>query len=204
MDTIEIPPSLDGQPTWAVATLFPEQGSWTDCDYLALNTNRLVELADCRLEVLPMPTELHQLIVAFLYESLRAWTKVSQTGVCLFSPMRVRVADGKFREPDVVFLLDRHDGRRQSKFWDGADLVMEVVSEDDPHRDLVSKRHEYATAGIREYWIVDPRDRSIIILTLDVTSMKYVESVRFTGIEVAASLLLSNFQIVADDAFVHD
>lgn len=58
-----------GDPTWEVALLFPSQGEWSVADYLALNTNHLVELSDGRLEVLAMPTEQHQLIAAFLYDA---------------------------------------------------------------------------------------------------------------------------------------
>ena len=47
----------------------------------------------------------------------------------------------------------------------GADLVMEVVSEDRT-RDLVEKRREYAQARIPEYWLVDRRDRRITVLRL--------------------------------------
>jgi hypothetical protein len=58
-----------GDPTWEVAYLFPSQGSWSVADYLALNTNHLVELSEGRLEVLAMPTEQHRLLVAVLGES---------------------------------------------------------------------------------------------------------------------------------------
>ncbi len=43
----------------------------------------------------------------------------------------------------------------------GADLVVEVVSKNDPKRDLETKLREYAAAGIPEYWIVDPMEHSI-------------------------------------------
>jgi Uma2 family endonuclease len=48
--------------------------------------------------------------------------------------------------------------RVTDEYWEGADLVMEVVSshDEDRRRDLVVKREEYARAGIAEYWIVDP------------------------------------------------
>ena len=45
-------------------------------------------------------------------------------------------------------------------------LVVEVIGEDDPERDLVTKRLEYAQAGIPEYWIVDPRTDTIDVLRL--------------------------------------
>ena len=73
---------------------------------------------------------------------------------------------GKFREPDLAALRDRSDPRNQDRFWLGADMVVEVVSPDDPNRDLVEKRADYAEAGIPEYWIVDPRFESVTVLTL--------------------------------------
>ncbi len=46
---------------------------------------------------------------------------------------------------------------------------MEVVSDDeeDRQRDLQTKRQEYAQAGVADYWIVDPKTETVIVLTLD-------------------------------------
>ena len=51
----------------------PPQGQWSENDYLSLQnrTNRLVELSDGRIEVLPMPKPLHQRIALYLYTLLR-------------------------------------------------------------------------------------------------------------------------------------
>jgi hypothetical protein len=51
-----IPAAAKGDPAWPVALLFPLQGDWTEEDYLALDTNRMVEFVDGCLEILPMPT----------------------------------------------------------------------------------------------------------------------------------------------------
>ena len=56
-----------GEPTWDIAMLFPLQGQWTEEEYLALDTNRLMELVDGCLDVLPMPTPYHQAIVRYLF-----------------------------------------------------------------------------------------------------------------------------------------
>src|SRR5687767_15399448 len=58
------------EPAWEIATIFPLQGAWSEADYLSLNTNHLVEFSHGRVEVLPMPTQSHQLIVLFLYRLL--------------------------------------------------------------------------------------------------------------------------------------
>lgn len=68
------PTCLSGQqPAWDVALLFPSQGEWTEREYLRLDTNRLVELIDGNLEVLPLPTIVHQAIVVFLLEVLKGF-----------------------------------------------------------------------------------------------------------------------------------
>lgn len=170
-------------------------------DYLALDTNHLVELSDGRLEVLPMPTERHQVIVACLYDALRAFVVARGLGRVLFAPLRVELWEGKFREPDVVFLLAEHADRRGERYWRGADLVMEVVSEDDPDRDWVEKRREYARAGISEYWIVDPRDSTITTLGLDERAGEYSRCTTWRPGEMARSVLLDGFQVPVSDVF---
>src|SRR5260370_36405685 len=63
-----------GEPAWEIARFFPSQGEWAEDGYFALDTgNRLVELSDGFLEVLPMPTMTHQWIVFFLMEQLKAF-----------------------------------------------------------------------------------------------------------------------------------
>jgi len=117
-------------------------------------------------------------------------------GTLLLAPLPVRLWPGKFREPDVVFMLAEHADRRHEAYWEGADLVMEVVSPDDPQRDLVTKRQEYAEAGIPEYWIVDPQAEMMTVLRLE--QGQHVEYGRFGRGTVATLALLDGFQIEVD------
>ena len=148
--------------------VLPPQGCWSDDEYLWLDDRcgRRVEFTDGRVEELAMPTDAHQAILQFLYRALFDWLR-PRGGVARVSGIRVRLREGKFREPDVAALRDRADPRRENRYWLGADLVVEVVSPDDPARDLAVKRADYAEAGIPEYWIVDPRDETITVLALD-------------------------------------
>ena len=145
-----------------LASLLPAQGDWSEADYLWLtqHTNRLVEYGDGRLEILPMPTDRHQTIVLYLYAIFLAWMQ-PRRGKVLVAPLRLRLAPARYREPDVLLLLAADDPRRQDACWEGADLVLEVVSPDDRRRDLVLKRAEYAAAAIPEYWIVDPERETV-------------------------------------------
>jgi Uma2 family endonuclease len=77
--------------------------------------------------------------------------------------------------------------------------VLEVVSPDKPARDLIDKRHDYAEAGIPEYWIVNPLNQTIVVLALRGTT--YVEHGSFTRGMVATSALLAGFSIAVDAVF---
>ena len=174
--------------------LLPRQGDWSDEGYLWLTDhgNRRVEFTDGCIEELSMPTDVHQSVLLFLHALFRAWLR-PRGGVVMVSGMRMRVREGKFREPDILLLRDRSDPRRQNRYWQGADLVVEIVGPDDPDpdRDLVEKRADYAEAGIAEYWIADPRDETLTVLVL--CGEAYVEHGRYGRGETAASVLLEGF-----------
>jgi Uma2 family endonuclease len=180
--------------------LRPLQGLWTEEQYLVLTnqTNHLIELTDGVIEVLPMPTRSHQLMLLLLYDLFRA--VIQRTGgIVLVAPMRLQVRPGKHREPDILLLRDAADARNQDAFWLGADLVVEIVSPDRPERDTVEKPHDYAEAGIPEYWIVNPLDTTITVLTLEGSS--YRPHGIFHRGERATSHLFQCFSVLVDEVF---
>ena len=189
-----------GQPTWDVALLFPAQGAWSEDEYLALNTNRLVEFDNGRLEVLSMPTLLHQLIVKLLFAKLEAFVASQATGAVLFAPLPVRLWPGKYREPDLTYLRpERMTNLRGQP--EGADLVVEVLSEgqENRERDLHVKPKEYARAGIPESRIVDPEAQQISVLSLE--GGAYREHGVFRMGQTAESVLLKGFQVCVSEIF---
>ena len=115
----------------------------------------------------------------------------------------MRLWRGKIREPDVLFMLKQHADRLGERFWRGADLVMEVVSDEgddeDRQHDLIVKRGEYARAGIAEYWIVDPQEEKITVLRL--AGKRYVVHGEFVKGTVATSHLLPGFEVDITTAF---
>ncbi len=180
--------------------ILPRQGCWSDEAYLWLTDHgrRRIEFTDGRIEELPVPTFTHQAVLLFLYHLFH--DHLRPRGVAMVSGLRMRIREGKFREPDLLVLRERSDSRNQDRYWLGADLVAEVVSPDDPDRDLVEKRADYAEAGIPEYWIVDPRDETITVLTLDEEA--YIEAGAYARGSHATSRLLDGF--TADVSAVFD
>jgi len=164
-----------------------------------METNHLVEFSHGYLEVLPMPTEAHQLIVLYLYRALLDFIERRRPGLVLVAPLPVRLWAGKYREPDVVLMLAEHTERRHKQYWEQPDLVIEVVSPDSRKHDLETKRREYAQAGIPEYWIVDPQEERIIVLALSGT--RYTVHGEFTSGTVARSALLPEFEVAVDEVW---
>jgi Uma2 family endonuclease len=201
--------SINGRrPTWELARFFPQQGDWTEDDYLELEgrcgDHIRVELSDGRLEVLPASTESHHLIMAYLWKRLDLFISVHAPGVVLVSGTRMRLRLGRttqFREPDVVYMSARHSARRKEELWEGADLVMEVVSGDrkDRLRDWKIKARDYAAAGIPEYWIVDPYQKVIRVLTL--RGKRYRRHGDVKPGDQATSVLLPGFSVSVDAVF---
>ena len=108
-----------------------------------------------------------------------------------FAPLRLRIRAGRFREPDLLLVLDAADPCRQNRYWLGADMIVEVVSSDRQERDLVDKRMDYATARIPEYWIVDPMAETVTVLVLD--GAAYREHGVFARATTATSVLIEGF-----------
>jgi Uma2 family endonuclease len=180
--------------SWEVLRFFPRQGNWFVEEYLIVNelTNHYIELHDGRIEVLEMPTKRHQDIVFWVASKFKDHCKRTDAGAAVMAPYPLRISETTYREPDVVVAIAEHRAWLQDKYATGADIVVEVLSQD-RNRDLVMKRDEYAAAGIQEYWVLDPRDVRVVVLVLrDGEYFVHSEAVK-TG--VVTSAVLSGFSI---------
>ena len=168
-------------------------------EYLALERYRRIEFDNGVMEALPAPTDKHQAVLAFLFLALRRFSE-TEGGIVRFASLRLRLWSGKYREPDILYLSARRRHLRGERFWEGADLVVEVVSpaSEDRERDLVTKRQEYARAEIPEYWIVDPADETITVLRLEDSAGAYAEHGVFGRGARAASAFFPGFSVSVD------
>jgi len=187
--------SADNATTLDLVTI---QGLWTAEQYLRITENSpwLLEFTDGNLEVLPKPTEKHQAILGFLYVALLTFLQ-PRGGKVFFAPLRLRLREGNFREPDLLLMVDSQDPRAQNAYWVGADLVVEIVRPDDPERATVVKRADYATARIPEYWIVNPAEQTVTVLWLD--GDQYAEHGVYRRGEAVRSVLLEDFSVAVSD-----
>lgn len=179
--------------------MLPVQGSWNEEDFLKFHTNRMAELVDGRLEILPMPTWLHQLIVDFLLDRIKVHLRETKCGgKVLMAPLPTRLFPRTIREPDLLYVKPEHLPKDVRGYPDKIDLAVEIVSSgtEARKRDYVDKRADYAKAGISEYWIVDPDDSLVTVLVLSGSEYKVAQECH-PG-DVARSVLLSGLAIPVD------
>jgi Uma2 family endonuclease len=200
MNTVRVFP----EPAWDVSRLFPAQGAWSEAEYLNLPGSRLAEFDQGHIEVLDMPSELHQELVLFLYEVLVSYIRKHKLGKVLVAPFPVNLWEGKMREPDILFMRREHANRRLANYWNGADLVMEVMSPNDQTRDKITKRQEYARAGIPEYWLVDPSEKTVTVFALSERSGGYATHGVFERGSLAESASLAGFAVDISALFTTD
>ena len=126
------------------------------------------ELVDGALEEEEMPTLLHELAVAWLIRTLGVWVR-RRRGYVAGSETKVAVGPRRGRKPDVVvFLHGTLPSVDEALVRTAPHLVIEVVSPRprDTRRDRIDKLSDYARAGIRYYWILDPQLRVLEIFEL--------------------------------------
>lgn len=192
-----VAPSLQPTREWP-----PEQGRWTYEDWLRLpNDGFRYEVLHGVLFMAPPPAIPHQDAVTILTARMRNHADSRSLGRVLTSPVGVRLPGQPVPvQPDVLFVAKERRDIIGTDYVEGApDLVVEVLSPSNWPYDRGEKFVAYRQAGVREYWIVDYRARTIEVLVLEKT--EYVLTGKVGPGDVARSTVLTGFEIAVNDVF---
>lgn len=142
-----------------------KQGEYTLDDYYYLPDDIRVELIDGVIYNMTAPSSPHQLIAGFIYSKLLTHV-LDKKGRCLpmISPVDVQLDcdDRTMVQPDVIIVCDR-DKIINRCVYGAPDFVIEVLSKSSVRRDSVIKLNKYQSAGVHEYWIIDPKRQKVIV-----------------------------------------
>lgn len=114
-----------------------------------------IELIDGEVIVSPSPSFWHQEVLGRLLFELRQWAKGRSDVTIGQSPLDVRFAPGRILQPDALIFLAALDPQMTGPITRVPEICVEVLSVDRVY-DRVTKRYIYGSAGVVEYWIVDP------------------------------------------------
>lgn len=147
------------------------EGPYTWDDFVRLDEDDRRELFDGELVAVEVPTYAHEAIVATLIGLLEAWARPRKGGRALASGYKVRISQKRGLMPDVQFYksgnLPRGQKQGQGLVEGHPDIAIEVCSPSSVRYDRVKKLSYYASAGVPEYWVVDPAARTFERLLLE-------------------------------------
>jgi Uma2 family endonuclease len=148
---------------------WPPQGQWTYEDYCRLpNDGWIYEVIEGELYISPARQTRHQRSGGRIFALFLNFAEEQDAGEPYISPIDV-ILPGLATpvQPDVIFVSkERSEIIKEDRIEGAPDIVVEVLS---PGNWLVDRREKfrvYAKAGVREYWIVDPKVRTIELFCL--------------------------------------
>ena len=142
---------------------------YTIDDIYALPDGERAELIDGKIYYMSPPSWSHQRISSYLHNEIYNYVK-GKNGECevLAAPFAVFLNkdDLNYLEPDISVICDC--SKLDEKGCHGApDWIIEIVSLSSKPRDYMTKLFKYRTAGVREYWIVDPDKKMISVYAFE-------------------------------------
>ena len=149
----------------------PKSNTYTIDDIYALPEGQRAELIDGQIYDMAPPSPMHQELVMELSATLRDYIK-KNGGPCKVYPAPFAVFlnedDRNYVEPDISVICD--SSKVDNRGYQGApDFIIEIVSPISQRMDYLTKLFKYRTAGVREYWIVNPLQRTVQVYSFEGT-----------------------------------
>ncbi len=145
----------------------PKDKVWTYEDYLRLTDDKRYEVINGRLEEMPAPGFEHQKVSGLIEFLLRGFVYKNELGEIVDAPFDVVLSETVVVQPDIVFISkDNLKNIKNGRLFGPPDLAIEIVSPGSYHRDRYEKFRLYKKYGVREYWIVLPREKVIEVWCL--------------------------------------
>ena len=126
------------------------------------------EYIDGEIITAPTPPVPHQTVVGNMFVALHAFVKANALGRVYPSPLDVILPTGEVVQPDIFFLNPKQAERasKAKRVEEVPPFLVEILSPGSVKHDTVRKRALYEQNGVREYWIVDVKERTVDQLVL--------------------------------------
>jgi Uma2 family endonuclease len=148
----------------------------------------------------PSPATRHQFAFQNLHESLGPYVHKNHSGEVCLAPLDVRLGEETVLQPDLIFVSNARAGIIQQNWIAGTpDLAVEVLSPSAAGHDRATKLPIYAKARVPEVWFIDPKAKTVEVLTLQ--GGKYLVEETYAGHHLLTSNLLPGWQPSLDDLF---
>jgi Uma2 family endonuclease len=134
----------------------------TYADYEKLPEGSSYQLIGGELVMTPAPTPYHQRISRKIEYALLQFVEANGLGEIFYAPIDIYLSNEETYQPDIIFISKERLSIIGEKKIEGApDLVVEILSPATAYYDLRHKMRVYEKSGVKEYWIVDPDEKTV-------------------------------------------
>lgn len=121
----------------------------------------LAQLINNHIVMSPVPTDSHQKVLDKIYRRLGDFVEKNGLGATRVAPYDVYLNRRNVFQPDIIFIANENLPNIKDNGFHGApDLVIEILLPDTWRADKEDKKDEYKRSGVKEYWMIDPADKS--------------------------------------------
>jgi Uma2 family endonuclease len=172
----------------------------TYADYLKTPEGGKFQLIGGELIEMTSPSIYHQELVLSFVTEFRTFLNKDKIGKVFVAPLDVYFSETEVYQPDILLLLsDSFSKIKENKIEGSPDLIVEVLSPSTAYYDLKHKKSIYEKKGVKEYWIVDPIDKTVEIW--DNKNGKFYLASELSKTDTAKSNLLTGLEIKLSEVF---
>jgi Uma2 family endonuclease len=131
--------------------------------YQMLPEGTSVQLIENALHMSPAPNTLHARTARKIFLAIEYFVTNNNLGEVFFAPVDVYLDDKNVFQPDVFFLAaEEIDFVKKDGIYGAPSIAVEVLSPFNKKDDLLKKKPVYERCGVKEYFIIDPEDGSVL------------------------------------------
>lgn len=180
--------------------LVTEKAKLTYQDYAKLPENAPYQLIDGELVMSPAPSLYHQKISKRILIKLDLFTTKNNLGEVYDAPVDILLGETETFQPDLVFVSEKNKSiLKEDKIEGSPDLIIEILSPSTAYYDLKHKKNIYELTGVKEYWIVDPMEKTVEVFWNE--NGKYSLIGNYMKSDLCKSKLLDGFEISGSEIF---
>ena len=129
--------------------------------YRGLPEGTLAQLINNQIFMSPALTSNHQIVLGKLFYQLYDFVERNNLGQVIMAPIDVYLNRENAFQPDIIFIANANlHNLKEDGFYGAPDLVIEILSPGTWRFDKEDKKDEYERSGVKEYWMVEPRDKT--------------------------------------------
>jgi Uma2 family endonuclease len=147
------------------------------------------------------PQPFHQDISSELEFALKTCLRQKPIGKMYHAPIDVFFDDNNQSQPDILFISQEREFiiDRKNGIFGAPDLIVEIISPGSIHADRVLKKDLYERFGVKEYWLIDPKNQTVEIFTFK--NDRYQTFLFLEGEGLATSSILTDFEVSIAELF---